>query len=60
MRPREAITDFRTHVSGIRPDSMRHALPLKRVQDDVAKLLHERILIGHALPGSVPALNSAF
>lgn len=57
VRPREAITDFRTHVSGIRPDSMRHALPLKRVQDDVAKLLHERILIGHALHNDLRALE---
>ena len=56
VKPPEPVTDYRTAVSGVRPEHMRHALPLRRVQDDVAKLLHSRIIIGHALHNDLTAL----
>lgn len=56
VRPPEPVTDYRTAVSGVRPEHMAHALPLRRVQDDVAALLRERIVIGHALHNDLKAL----
>ena len=56
VRPPEPITDYRTHVSGVRPEHMRHALPLRRVQTEVAALLRERTVIGHALQNDLRAL----
>lgn len=49
VQPRERVTDFRTEFSGVRPEHMRHALPLQQVQMEVAQLLKSRVLIGHAL-----------
>ena len=56
VRPPEPVTDYRTAVSGVRPEHMKLALPLRRVQDDVARLLRERIIIGHALHNDLKAL----
>ena len=56
VKPPEPVTDYRTAVSGVRPEHMRHALPLRRVQDEVAKLLHARTIIGHALHNDLKAL----
>jgi len=56
VKPPEQVTDYRTHVSGVKPEHMRLALPLRRVQDEVAKLLHTRTIIGHALHNDLRAL----
>ena len=56
VQPQEPITDFRTFVSGVKPQSMKHALPLRRVQADVAALIKDRTLIGHALANDLKAL----
>ena len=56
VRPPEPVTDYRTAVSGVRPEHMRQALPLRRVQDDVAKLIESRTLIGHAIHNDLRAL----
>lgn len=54
--PKEPVTDFRTFVSGITPQLLRSARPLETVQADVAKLLEERILVGHAVRHDLEAL----
>lgn len=54
--PKEVITDYRTHVSGITPELLREARTLEVVQADVAKLLDGRILIGHAIKNDLAAL----
>lgn len=56
VRPPEPVTDYRTAVSGVRPEDMQHALPLRRVQADVAALLHQRTIIGHAIHNDLKAL----
>lgn len=56
VRPPEPVTDYRTSVSGVRPSDMAHALPLRRVQSEVAELLHERTVIGHAIHNDLKAL----
>lgn len=52
------IEDYRTHVSGIKPGHLRegYAQPFAQVQRDVAELLKDRILVGHALKNDLQAL----
>ena len=47
--PKEAVTDYRTKVSGITPQLLQGARSLEVVQADVAKLLDGKILIGHSV-----------
>ena len=49
VRPEEPVTDYRTHVSGVRAAHLRGAAPFKDVQRRVAALLAGRILVGHGL-----------
>ena len=43
------MTDYRTAVSGIRPEDLVDAPEFKQVQSEVAELIKDRILVGHAL-----------
>lgn len=54
--PKEPVTDYRTHVSGITARLLRSARTLQVVQADVAKLLDGRILVGHAIKNDLNAL----
>jgi RNA exonuclease 4 len=52
VRAVEKVTDYRTHVSGIKASHIRKengALPFAQVQREVAGLLEGRLLIGHAV-----------
>lgn len=56
VRPKEMVTDWRTHVSGITPKHMVEARSLEQVQKEVAEILDGRILVGHALRNDLDAL----
>ncbi|KAL2853439.1 hypothetical protein BJY01DRAFT_232210 [Aspergillus pseudoustus] len=56
VRPKEMVTDWRTHVSGIAPRHMIDARSLEQVQKEVAEILDGRILVGHALRNDLDAL----
>lgn len=56
VRPKEFVTDWRTHVSGISPSSMTNARTFEQVQGDVASLIKNRILIGHAIRNDLDVL----
>ena len=56
VQPKEAVTDYRTHVSGITPQLLQTARTLDSVQADVARLLDGKILVGHALRNDLDAL----
>ncbi|RDX57020.1 ribonuclease H-like protein [Lentinus brumalis] len=56
VRPRERVVDYRTEFSGIRPSDMVHARPFEEVQREVADLLKDRILVGHAVHNDLKAL----
>ena len=49
VRQRERVTDYRTHVSGVREKDMLGARPFEDVQKQVAELLRDKILVGHAV-----------
>jgi len=53
------VTDFRTHVSGVEAKhikSKNNAMPVKPCRDLVAKLIKDKILVGHALTNDFKAL----
>ncbi|KAI4165414.1 MAG: hypothetical protein LQ342_000823 [Letrouitia transgressa] len=54
--PKEKVKDYRTYVSGITPQLLSTARTLETVQQDIAKLLDGKILIGHAVENDLNAL----
>ncbi|KAH8110505.1 ribonuclease H-like protein [Phellopilus nigrolimitatus] len=56
VRQRERVVDYRTAVSGVRAADMVHAKPFLEVQKQVAELLKDRILVGHAVNNDLKAL----
>lgn len=56
VQPREKVTDWRTWVSGVTPESMKDAIDFKTAQTEVGELLQGRILIGHAVHHDLEAL----
>ncbi|KAM6583937.1 hypothetical protein CsatB_010939 [Cannabis sativa] len=56
VRPIERVVDFRTQISGIRPQDLRKAKDFRTVQNKVAELTKGRILVGHALRNDLKAL----
>ena len=43
------VTDYRTAVSGVRPEDLAEAPEFKEVQAEVAEIIKDRVLVGHAL-----------
>ena len=56
VRPKEFVTDWRTHVSGVSAKNMATARSFEEVQTDVATILKDRIIIGHAIRNDLEAL----
>ncbi|XP_015270396.1 PREDICTED: RNA exonuclease 4 [Gekko japonicus] len=56
VKPTEKVTDYRTAVSGIRPENFKTGEDLKVVQKEVADILRGRILVGHALHNDLKIL----
>ncbi|XP_061396223.1 RNA exonuclease 4 [Musca vetustissima] len=57
VKPQEAVTDYRTSVSGIRPHDIENGEEFKDVQDEVVKLLQGKILVGHAIRNDLAVLH---
>lgn len=56
IKPTEPVTDYRTAVSGVRPEHLRQGAELEVVQREVAEMLKGRILVGHALHNDLKVL----
>jgi RNA exonuclease 4 len=58
VKPLERVTDYRTHVSGVRPKDLwgGRAVTFKQAQRDVAALIEGRLLVGHALHNDLEAI----
>ena len=58
VRPQAFVTDFRTKYSGVRSKDLRtgHAIPLQQCQKEVAALMKDKILVGHALKNDLDVL----
>ncbi|KAL0965248.1 hypothetical protein UPYG_G00278750 [Umbra pygmaea] len=56
VKPTENVTDYRTAVSGIRPNDIKNGENLKTVQKEVAEILQGRTLVGHAIHNDLKIL----
>lgn len=56
VKPKEFVTDWRTHVSGVSPKNMATARLFDVVQQEVGELLQDRILVGHAIKNDLDAM----
>uniref|UniRef100_K3WDF0 RNA exonuclease 4 n=1 Tax=Globisporangium ultimum (strain ATCC 200006 / CBS 805.95 / DAOM BR144) TaxID=431595 RepID=K3WDF0_GLOUD len=56
VRPVEKVTDFRTHVSGIRSHTLKNAIPFAQCLKEVGKIMKDKIIVGHALKNDFQAL----
>ncbi|XP_069702344.1 RNA exonuclease 4 [Periplaneta americana] len=54
--PSEPVVDYRTHVSGIRPKDLHQGERFDIVQKEVADILKDRILVGHAIRNDLKVL----
>lgn len=56
VKPTEPVTDYRTAVSGIRPENLKQGEDFEVVKKEVAAMLKGRILVGHALCNDLKVL----
>ncbi|XP_065324262.1 uncharacterized protein LOC135931227 [Gordionus sp. m RMFG-2023] len=56
VKPREKITDFRYDITGMTYKDMNEGKSFKVVQKDVADILKDKILVGHALKNDLKVL----
>lgn len=56
VKPTEPVTDYRTAVSGIRPENLKQGEEFEVVKKEVAEILKGRILVGHALHNDLKVL----
>eukprot|EP00602_Paraphysomonas_sp_CaronLab_P001562 CAMPEP_0185031748 /NCGR_PEP_ID=MMETSP1103-20130426/19369_1 /TAXON_ID=36769 /ORGANISM="Paraphysomonas bandaiensis, Strain Caron Lab Isolate" /LENGTH=237 /DNA_ID=CAMNT_0027567371 /DNA_START=19 /DNA_END=729 /DNA_ORIENTATION=+ len=58
VRPKSFVTDFRTKYSGVRKSDLRKgvAVTLEECMQQVAALIHGKILVGHALHNDLDVL----
>jgi RNA exonuclease 4 len=56
VKPKEFVTDWRTHVSGISPKHMATARGFEEVQSEVENILKGRIIVGHAVKNDLEVM----
>ncbi|CAN9509095.1 unnamed protein product [Ophioblennius macclurei] len=56
VKPTEKVTDYRTAVSGIRPEDIRDGEDVRTVQREVGDILQGRIVVGHAIHNDLKIL----
>ncbi|RUS70830.1 hypothetical protein EGW08_021401 [Elysia chlorotica] len=54
--PREKVTDYRTHVSGVTRENLKTGEEFTKVQKEVSDIIRGKILIGHALQNDLKVL----
>jgi RNA exonuclease 4 len=56
VKSKEFVTDWRTHVSGVSPKNMATARTFEQVQEDVAAIMKDRVIVGHAIKNDLEAM----
>lgn len=60
VAPQARVVDYRTAVSGVRPHNLYYGADFNVVRQVVATLIHNRILVGHAIQNDLDALGLKF
>ncbi|AWP17604.1 RNA exonuclease 4 isoform 2 [Scophthalmus maximus] len=56
VKPTEKVTDYRTAVSGIRPEDIKDGEDVRTVRREVGEILQGRIVVGHAIHNDLKIL----
>ena len=56
VKPTDKVTDYRTKVSGIRPQDIKDGEDFKKVQKEISDMLTGRILVGHSIKHDLKVL----
>lgn len=56
VQPQERVIDWRTWVSGIKPENMVNAITASEAQEKVASILEGKILVGHSVKHDLESL----
>ena len=54
--PTETVIDYRTWVSGIRPEDIENGEDFKKVREEVVEMVKGRILVGHSIKNDLDIL----
>lgn len=57
VKPTAKVTDYRTPVSGIRPEDIENGEAFPKVKKEVAQILMNKLLVGHALEHDLRVLK---
>ena len=57
VRPNGKITNYRSWISGVYPESMRNAIPYDEAREKAIEILSGRIIVGHSLKHDFAVLN---
>ncbi|KAL1138411.1 hypothetical protein AAG570_008475 [Ranatra chinensis] len=57
VKPRERVVNYRTFVSGVRPEDIENGDDFETVQKAVAEIIKGRRLVGHALRNDLSVLH---
>jgi RNA exonuclease 4 len=57
VKVEEKVTDYRTAVSGIRPEDLHNGVPYGKCRSQVRVILAGKLLIGHGLQNDLAVLN---
>uniref|UniRef100_A0A182LVN1 RNA exonuclease 4 n=1 Tax=Anopheles culicifacies TaxID=139723 RepID=A0A182LVN1_9DIPT len=57
VKPQETVIDYRTDISGIRPEHIANGVEFNTVRELVRQIIHGKILVGHALKNDLLVLN---
>lgn len=56
IKPTEEVTDYRTEVSGVRPQDLADGEDFKVAQKEVFNIINNRILVGHSVHNDLKVL----
>jgi len=57
VKPTVKVTDYRTPISGVRPEDIEHGEVFTKVKKEVSQILKNKLLIGHALEHDLRVLK---
>ena len=57
VKPNQEITDYRTRWSGIRKSDMLRAISMQQARKEVLAIIHNKLVVGHALKGDFEVLQ---